>query len=189
MVYIWEFEFFEEDNGFCAIPCGDFGYGATCGDDLVDAVESAVDFLGIAVDDHLINGADLPPMEFGHKPENDGQIIAVAVDRSIEDIPAMTAAEAARRLGVSRARITQLCNAGVLESWMSGSNRMVSKGSVDGQIEKRIQKQIERQFGGDLDWYDCSEIARALHLAGIDDIDEADRTKVDAVVQATLAEL
>ena len=189
MVFIWEFEFFEEDNGFCAIPCGDFGYGATCGDDLVDAVESAVDFLSIAVDDHLINGVVLPPMEFGHKPEHDGRIIAVAVDRSIEDIPAMTAAEAARKLGVSRARITQLCNAGVLESWMSGSNRMVSKGSVDAQIEKRIQKQVERQFGGDLDWYDCSEIARALHLAGIDDIDEAGRTKVDAVVQATLAEL
>ena len=101
----------------------------------------------------------------------------------------MTAAEAARKLGVSRAWITQLCNAGVIESWMSGSNRMVSKGSVDAQIEKRIQKQVERQFGGDLDWYDCSEIARALHLAGIEDIDQADRAKVDAIVQEVLAEL
>ena len=131
MVYIWEFEFFSSGGYVDAVPCGDFGYGATFGENLVDAVEYAVDFLGCAVEDSLIRGVELPPMEFGHKPENGGQIIAIAVERNLEDIPAVTAADAARELGVSRARVAQLCKAGLLESWMSGSNRMVTRSSVN----------------------------------------------------------
>lgn len=131
MVYIWEFEFFEEDGGFCAIPCGDFGYGATCGDDLEEAVEYAADFLKMAVEDHLIHGKALPAIDFGHEPEHGGRIIAVAVECGLDDVPAMTAAEAARELGVSTARVAQLVRAGLLESWKDGSNRMVSVASVE----------------------------------------------------------
>lgn len=129
--FIWEFEFFEEDGGMCALPCGDLGYGATCGDDLNGAVEYAADFLTMVVDDHLMKGKGLPPMRFGHEPEHGGRIIAVAVCRELGDVPAMTAADAARELGVSTARIAQLINAGLLESWKDGTKRMVSRASVE----------------------------------------------------------
>lgn len=47
----------------------------------------------------------------------------------------MTAAEAARALGVSSARVAQLINSGLLDSWKDGTKRMVSKASVDARIE------------------------------------------------------
>lgn len=136
MVYVWEFEFFESDGYVCAFPCGDFGYGATFGDDLEDAVEMAVDFLSMAVDDHLMNGTKLPAMELGHEPEHGGRIIAVAVERRLEDIPAVTASEAARMLGVSTARVSQLITSGRLDSWKVGGTRMVSLESVESRMKE-----------------------------------------------------
>ena len=134
MVYVWEFEFYPSNGYIDAVPCGGWGEG-TFGDDLNDAVESAADWLAESVDDHLMGSCELPPMDFGHKPEHGGQIIAVAVSRELGDIPAMTASEAARALGVSTARVAQLINAGSLDSWKDGTKRMVSKASVDARIE------------------------------------------------------
>lgn len=136
MVFVWEFEFYESEGCVVAVPCGDLGYGATFGDDLEGAVESAADFLSCVVDDHLVNGAELPPMEFGHEPENGGRVIALAVSRSLSDVPAMTAADAARELGVSSARVSQLIRAGLLESWREGTRRMVSRASVEARKEE-----------------------------------------------------
>lgn len=81
MVYICEFEFFEDGKYIDAFPCGELGGGATFGENLEDAVESAADFLAMTVDDHLMNRIELPPMSFGHKPEHGGKIIAIAVTR------------------------------------------------------------------------------------------------------------
>lgn len=53
------------------------------------------------------------------------------MSRSLGDIPAMTAADAARELGVSSARVAQLVKAGLLDSWKDGSRRMVSRDSVE----------------------------------------------------------
>lgn len=133
MVYVWEFEFFESNGVVDAFPCGDMP-GATFGDDLEDAVECAADLLSAMVDDHLMRGSALPEMRFGHRPEHGGQIIAVAVSRTLGDIPAMTAADAARELGVSSARVAQLVKAGLLESWRDGTRRMVSRASVEARM-------------------------------------------------------
>ena len=134
MVYVWEFEFYPSNGCIDAVPCGGWGEG-TFGDDLNDAIESAVDWLMETVDDHLMGRCELPAMEFGHKPEHGGRIVAIAVSRELDDIPAMTAAEAARALGVSSARVAQLINSGLLDSWKDGTKRMVSKASVDARIE------------------------------------------------------
>lgn len=130
MIYVWEFEFFEYKDHIDAFPCSPME-GATFGDDLEDAVESAADWLCCMVDDALMNNKELPPMDFGHEPEHGGKIIAVAVSRELSDIPAMTAADAARELGVTPARISQLIDAGMLDSWKDGTKRMVSRDSVE----------------------------------------------------------
>ncbi len=127
MVYAWEFEFFDSDGMVDAVPCGSLGGGGTFGSDLNDAIESAADFLACMVDDHLMGGIELPAPDFGHEPRHGGKIIAVAVSRELADIPAVTAADAARMLGVSSARVSQLINAGLLDSWKDGTKRMVSK--------------------------------------------------------------
>ena len=82
-----------------------------------------------------MSGKELPEISFGHKPKHGGKIIAIAVSREIEDIPAITAAEAARELGISTARVAQLINAGLLDSWKDGTKRMVSKESVNARKE------------------------------------------------------
>ena len=185
MVYVWEFEFFpdESGNGVNAFPCGDFGYGATCGDDLADVVEYAVDFLGCAVEDHLINGVELPAWEFGHKPEHGGQVIAIAVERTLEDIPSMTAADAARDLGVSRARVAQLCKAGLLESWTSGTNRMITRASVNARLVDGIENQLAKMLGDDAEGYYLHEIADVLFSRGVRDVSTEDPDEVWAVIR------
>ena len=135
MFYICEFEFYDDGEGSVAALClNDWG-GATFGDDLDDAGESAADWLAYMVDDCLMNGRELPPAKLGHEPRHGGKFIALAVSRELSDIPAMTAADAARELGVSTARVTQLANAGLLDSWKEGSRRMVSKASVEARLE------------------------------------------------------
>ncbi len=136
MFYVCEFEFFDDGEGSVAALClNDWG-GATFGDDLDDAGESAADWLASMVDDCLMNGRDLPPVAMGHEPTHGGKVIALAVSRELSDIPAMTAADAARALGVSSARVTQLASAGLLDSWKVGAHRMVSRASVEARLEE-----------------------------------------------------
>ncbi|MBR3318203.1 MAG: helix-turn-helix domain-containing protein [Atopobiaceae bacterium] len=61
-------------------------------------------------------------------------MVTLAVEASLAQVPSVTAAEAARVLGVSTARIAQLCKAGYLDSWKIGGTRMVS-------IESRIESE------------------------------------------------
>lgn len=133
MIYVMEFEFVPRDGYVDAVPCG--GGEGTFGDTLDDAVESAADWLGNLVDDHLMGRIELPPMDFGAEPREGGRVIAVAVSRELGDIPAMTAADAARELDVSTARVAQLVKAGLLDSWRDGTKRMVSRASVEARMQ------------------------------------------------------
>ena len=130
MLYVCDFEFFDSDGYVCAIPCNDMGAG-TFGDDLSDAVASAADWLSCVVNDALMAGRKLPDIDIGYEPKHNGKIIAIAVSRELADIPAVTAADAAKELGVSTARVAQLIKAGLLDSWRDGSKRMVSKESIE----------------------------------------------------------
>ena len=53
---------------------------------------------------------------------------------SLGDIPAVTAVDAARMLGVSSARVSQLLNAGLLDSWKDGTKHMMSKASIEARL-------------------------------------------------------
>lgn len=131
MNYIWEFEFYtsEEGNIICE-PMDGLGEG-TFGSDLDDAFESAIDWFMDVVDEYLISGTSFPKPSFNHEPTHGGKMVVVAVGRELSDIPAMIAADAARYLGVSTARVSQLIKAGLLDSWKDGSKRMVSKDSIE----------------------------------------------------------
>lgn len=58
--YICEFEFYDDGEGSVVALCLNGWDGATFGDDLEDAGESAADWLTCMVDDCLINGRELP---------------------------------------------------------------------------------------------------------------------------------
>lgn len=57
-------------------------------------------------------------------------VVTLAVSVELSDVPAATASETAEMLGVSTARVAQLCRDGSLNSWRIGSARMVSRDSI-----------------------------------------------------------
>lgn len=128
MLYMRDFELFDDEGMVCAEPFG--MEGATCGEDMNDAALMAADWLRIHVLDALGQGKEFPQGSVGNEPRHGGRVITVAVEASLSDVPAMTAAEAARELGVSTARVAQLCASGQLDSWKVGATRMVSEDSV-----------------------------------------------------------
>ena len=59
----------------------------------------------------------------------------------------MTAHDAAGLLGVSMARVTQLCKAGRLDSWKVGRTRMVSLESIEARLaEERRAGRPKREL-------------------------------------------
>lgn len=128
MIYIQEFEFIDEGGMVSAVP---FGLeGATCGADIDEAVSMAVDWLKSHIEHLLISGESPKSGKLGNEPQHGGRVIAIAVDCDLSRVDAMTAADAARALGVSSARVAQMCESGKLTSWRDGSRRMVLRESV-----------------------------------------------------------
>ena len=149
-VFVREFEVFVDEGIFVALPCD--MEGGTQGTSFNDAVYMAADWLRDAALASLAKGKALPGGALGHVPQYGGRVIAVAVLAGRDDIPAMTAADAARVLNVSTARVAQLCKAGKLDSWRVGATRMVSKESVE---MRKILAQREEALG---------ERSRASHV-------------------------
>jgi hypothetical protein len=132
MMCIREFEIVPDEGGFIAIPFG--MEGATEGDTLEETVGMAADWLQMQALDALLHGYGLPGAGMGNSPREGEAIVAIAVRLDIQDTPAMTAAQTARELGVSTARIAQMCAAGQQASWKVGSTRMVACESVEERL-------------------------------------------------------
>lgn len=135
MLYLREFEFYEDDGYVIAEP---FGLGAgTFGDDFEDALDSAADYMRTVIEDLLIDGKEVPKPSFGNKASHNGRIVVMAVDCDLARVDAVSAADAARMLGVSRARVTQMCKAGLLQSWRDGGKRLITRDSVKARLREK----------------------------------------------------
>ena len=132
MIYIREFEFYSSDGYVLAVPC-DMS-GGTFGVALEEAAESAADWLFETITDHLIANEVVPGGKLGHEPVHGGKVIAIAVNASLGNVDAMTAADAARMLSVSTARVAQMCASGKHASWKDGGKRMVARRSVEARL-------------------------------------------------------
>ena len=71
--------------------------------------------------------------------------MTIAVDASLSELPAVTGKEAAERLGVSHARISQLCSDGSLDSWTVGRTRMVTEASIELLLSERSEARMRRE--------------------------------------------
>lgn len=132
MLVINEFEFFEDEGMVCAFPFD--REGATCGTDFDDAVSMAADWLYETAKYEAINNVAPSKVSFGHEPRHGGRVMAVAVDFDLSRVDAVTAADAARILGVSTARVAQMCESGKLTSWKDGSKRLILRDSVNARL-------------------------------------------------------
>lgn len=131
-VFVCDFELLERNERVVALPVG--LEGVTEGYNLNDAIRMSADWLREAALDYLMRGEAWPELPLGTSPTMGGRMITIAIETGLDEVPAMTAAEAAKALGVSTARVAQLCKAGLLTSWKVGRTRMVSVESVETRL-------------------------------------------------------
>lgn len=135
MFYLCEFELYEDGEYTIAEP---FGLGSgTFGEGREDALESAADYMRVAIEDMLIEGKEIPEPTLGNEARHGGMVVVLAVDCSLDKVDAVTASEAARMLNISRARVTQMCDSGKLQSWKEGSKRMVTRDSIKARLAEQ----------------------------------------------------
>lgn len=132
MLFVREFEIIVDEGAYLAVPF-DMD-GGTEGETREEAVAMAADWLRATALDSLLHGYALPGGSVGHTPREGGWVIAVAVSVELSDAPAMTSTQAAKALGVSTARVAQMCSTGQLASWKVGSTRMVAVESVEERL-------------------------------------------------------
>ncbi|MDR1183701.1 MAG: helix-turn-helix domain-containing protein [Coriobacteriales bacterium] len=137
-MYIYEFEFFEEEGLIVALPF-DLEHYATQGTDMADAIEMAADLVKSVVEDALMNDETLPEPSYGHSPRHNGKIMVIAVEASLDTVKAMPASAAAVRLGISRGRVSNMLRDGVLEGFRKGRDSFVTVASVEQRLKTTIR--------------------------------------------------
>ena len=132
---VYEFEVFQEEGHFIAVPYD--MEGATQGEDFEDLCLMVADWLKITLEDFDMRGETPPKPTFGNAPRHGGANMVFAVQAGRETVEKVTASEAARLLGVTPARITQMLAAARLIGYREGRNTYVTMDSVRARLEER----------------------------------------------------
>lgn len=133
MLYLYEIEIFKDDDYYIAVPF-DFE-GATEGFSKQECLEMAADLLTSEIQHRLMHRDNLPEPTIDNSPQYEGKIYSLAIDTGIGAIPRMLKSEAARTLGISQGRVTQLVKSGKLETFSYQGREYVTKASVDARKE------------------------------------------------------
>ena len=133
MLYLYEIEIFKDDDYYIAVPF-DFE-GATEGFSKQECLEMAADLLTSEIQHRLMHRDNLPEPTIDNSPQYKGKIYSLAIDTGIGAIPRMLKSEAARALGISQGRVTQLVKSGKLETFSYQGREYVTKASVDARKE------------------------------------------------------
>lgn len=144
MFHFGEFELYSSDGGDVVLAPLSSEEVAWDVDDLNETLEDAKLWLENEIDRVLTAGKGPRLPECGGTPRHGGRVITLGVERSVSGIPAVSAADAAAMLGVSRARIGQLCKDGKLVSWKEGPHRMISLRSIHRRMEMQGKLPKER---------------------------------------------
>lgn len=135
MLFLCEFELIPDEDWFVVEP---FGLeGATQGHGLQDAAEMAYDWLRMMGEDLLMQGKELPKLPLGNIPQHGGKVLLVGADVSLDTISKVSASEAAKILGVSRSRISQMLKNNKLEGFRVGRDTYITTASIDVRLAER----------------------------------------------------
>lgn len=135
MIATYEFEIFRDEGWFLAFPYD--MEGGTQGEDFDDICMMAADWLRATMESYLVDGKPFPKATFGNAPRHGGKNVVFSVDVTLEGIPHVCATEAARMLGVSPARVSQLIAKGWLTSWKVGRNTYVGTESIKARLKDK----------------------------------------------------
>lgn len=110
--------------------------GGTQGEDFNDVCRMAADWLQLEMEHRAMNDLPFPEATFDNSPRHKGgKNIVVAVNAGKDTVRRVTAAEAARRLGVTRGRISQMIDAGLLGTFELDGRTWVTEDSVNARLE------------------------------------------------------
>lgn len=132
---IYEFEIVPSEGGYVAIPYD--LEGATQADSFDDLCLSVADWLKVTIEDHELRGVPLPRATFGNTPRHGGTNMVFGVTAGRETIERVTVTEAARLLGVTPGRVSQMVASSQLEGWREGRNTYVTLDSVRARLAER----------------------------------------------------
>lgn len=132
---VYEFEVFQEEGHFVAVPYD--MEGATQGEDFEDLCLMVADWLKKHIEDWEIAGKEPPAPTFGNEPRHGGTNMVFGISAGIETIEKVTASEAARMLGVTQGRVSQMIKDARLYGWKEGRNAYVSLDSVRARLAEK----------------------------------------------------
>ncbi|MDO5106852.1 MAG: helix-turn-helix domain-containing protein [Coriobacteriaceae bacterium] len=138
-MHICEFEFVEDEGSYLCRPFWPGCEVCIRGEGYGDAVEQSAGWLKATVLEAIAHNGTASRPTLGHEPKHGGRVVTLAIDASLSELPAVTGKEAAERLGVSHARISQLCSSGSLDSWTVGRTRMVTEASLNLLLSERSE--------------------------------------------------
>lgn len=135
MLHVYEFEVFEDEGMLLAFPY-DMD-GGTQGANFKEACEMAADWLQMEMEYRVIHGLPFPEATFDNEPRHGGRNVVVAVNAGVDTVLKVLPSEAARMLGVSPGRVTQMMDAGQLEWFEDAGRKWVTVYSIDARIAER----------------------------------------------------
>lgn len=138
----YEFEIVMNEDGYLALPY-DLG-GGTRGKDFDELCRMVVDWLKLTLEDHDMHHKPLPAPTYGNGPRYGGTNMIFAVQAGRETVERVTASTAARMLGVTPGRVTQLMSSYQLEGWREGRNTYVTLASVEARLQERARDSLDR---------------------------------------------
>lgn len=136
MTHVYEFEMFKDEEGWFLVLPFDME-GGTQGGDFKEACAMAADWLRTEMEHRDMHGIPFPEATFGNEPREGGTVVVVAVDAGKETVPRMTASAAAKVLGVTRGRVSQMLASGKLESFEFEGRKWVSRYSVEARLAEK----------------------------------------------------
>lgn len=134
MLYVFEFELVEENDGWIVSYPFDFD-GVTQGSNLAEASKMSADLLKTMLEFWVLTGADIPEATLGNTPRKGGRVLLVAVDTSLKTIDTVNAKKAAELLGVTKGRVSQLLKARKLMGYRKGRDVFITKDSIKARLE------------------------------------------------------
>lgn len=136
MVHAYEFEIYPTGDGWFVAEPFDME-GATEGHSYSEAEFMAADWLQVMMEHLAIHEEPFPTPTYDHEPlHKGGKVICFAVRAGRDTVRKLTASDAARKLGVTPGRVTQLLDAGQLEGWREGHRTWITADSVEARLAR-----------------------------------------------------
>lgn len=131
--YVYQVVMTPDEKGGYSVEIPDLPGCCTCGGDFMDAAAMAADVGKTYVASLLLHGETVPQATRREVPDGCEELYVFfeTGESCIVQGDVMSAAQAAREIGVSAGRITHMLNAGLLDGYRSGRNTYITVESVE----------------------------------------------------------